>query len=137
MTQAGDSRIPDLAQAARQETVLDPSTQRIARVYAEALFAVAARRNQIDEVLEELDSLIDDVFKADPAFEAFLTSSAIDRNRKQEVIQSVFAKRASELFLNALLVLKDHERLDLLRSIVAEYRALRDERVGLVRVVVR
>src|SRR5262249_57269894 len=45
--------------------------------------------------------------------------------------------RASEIFLNFLLVLNEHERLDLLRPILAAYRRLYEERTGHVRVRVK
>jgi F-type H+-transporting ATPase subunit delta len=137
MAEAGNRPGQDVIQAARPETVLDPSTSRIARVYAEAIFRAADNRQQIDGLLEELDSLTKDVFKADPQFEAFLYSTAVGRDQKREVIESVFENTASELFVNALMVLNAHERLSLLRSIVAEYEELRDEHGGLVRVIVR
>ena len=137
MAQAGNREARDLVQAARQETVLDPSTSRIARVYADALFRAADKRQQIDGLLEELDSLIEDVFRTDPQFESFLYSTAVGRDRKHEVIETVFQNTASELFLNAILVLNAHERLNLLRSLVAQYRELRDEHARVVPVVVR
>src|SRR5262249_19237563 len=64
-------------------------------------------------------------------------SGAIGRGHKATVIQSLFGSRASELFVNFLLVLNDHERLDLIRPILAAYRDLRDERAGRMRVQVR
>jgi F-type H+-transporting ATPase subunit delta len=137
MTDTREREQQDIIRAARPETVLDPSTGRISRVYAEALFRAASKRGQIDELLEQLESLIQDIFKADPEFEAFLSSTAIGKDRRREVIESVFQNKSSELFLNALLVLTDHERVGLIRSIVAQYRELRDENAGLVRVVVR
>jgi F-type H+-transporting ATPase subunit delta len=116
--------------------VLDVATERIARVYAEALFQAALERDQVNEVLEELTSLIEQVFPKAPDWETFLASGAIGRERKAAVIRSVFEHRASDLFLNFLLVLNDHERLDVLRSIVLAYRELRDERAGRVGVVI-
>jgi len=53
------------------------------------------------------------------------------------VIQSVFGTRASELFVNFLLVLNKHERLDLIRPILAAFRELSDERAKRLRVKVR
>src|SRR5262249_12349208 len=78
-----------------------------------------------------------EVFRADPQVETFLSSGAIDRGRKAEVIRSVFAKHADEVLVNFLLVLNDHDRLNLLRAIVAEYQELRDRRAGIMRVEVR
>jgi F-type H+-transporting ATPase subunit delta len=118
-------------------TVLDVGTQRVARVYAEAMLRAAEARNQGDELYEELESLVNDILPADPRLEAFLSSGAIGKHTKAEVLRSAFAGRASDLFVNSLLVLSAHERLDLLRPIRAAYRQLRDQRAGRVRVVLR
>jgi F-type H+-transporting ATPase subunit delta len=138
MTSIGDPRSPTHGNgAASHETVLDVGTERVARVYAEALLGAATQHNQADEVLEELDTLVGPVFRADPHFGAFFASSAIGRDRKAQVIRSLFDGKASPVFVNGLLVLNDHERLDLLRPIAAAYRALRDQRAGRMRVQVR
>src|SRR5579885_502671 len=119
-----------LQEAARQRTVMDVGAQRVARVYAEALLGAAGQRGQAQEVLEELDSLVEDVFAADPSLEAFLAGGAVSRKRKADLIRRVFGGRASELFLNFLLVLNDHDRLGLLRDVLREYRGLFDSRAG-------
>jgi F-type H+-transporting ATPase subunit delta len=119
------------------DTVMDVATERVARVYADALLRAAESRNQVDEVLAELEALLQKVFRADSDFEAFLASGAIGRERKATVIRSVFEGRASELFVNFLLVLNAHERLDLVRVITAAYRELREEKAGRLRVLVR
>src|SRR5262249_29684262 len=95
------------------------------------------RANQAGEVLEELDSLVRDVFAADPDFEKFLDSRAVSRDHKPPVIRRALEGRASEVFLNFLLVLNDHYRLHLLRPILRAYRHLYDERHGRVRALVR
>jgi F-type H+-transporting ATPase subunit delta len=123
--------------AAHHETVLEVNTQRIARVYAEALFRAAEQHGQADEMAAELQALIDDVIKRDPFFEEFLASGAVDRKRKAELIRSIFTGRASDLFINFLSVLNDHERLHILRPIVAAYRELLDEKAGRMPVQVR
>jgi F-type H+-transporting ATPase subunit delta len=119
------------------DRVVDVGAQRVARTYAQALLDAAEKRGQAAEVLEELDSLVKDVFPAMPQFEGFLASRAISRKRKSPVIRSAFQGRASEILLNFLLVLNDHERLDLLRTILSVYRHLHEERTGHVRVRVR
>jgi F-type H+-transporting ATPase subunit delta len=119
------------------EHTANVSAQRIARVYAEALLNAAEKRGEADAVAEQLSSLIGDVFQADPQFEAFLSSGAVGRPHKAAVLRSVFQKRASELFFNFLLVLNEHERLDLLRPILAALQVLRDQRARRIRVQVR
>jgi F-type H+-transporting ATPase subunit delta len=118
------------------ETVLDVGTQRVARVYAEALLGAATQQGKADEVLEEFETLVGPVFHADLNFEAFFASGAIGRDRKAQVIHSLFDGKASDVFINGLLVLNDHERLDLLRPIAQAYREMRDQRAGRMRVQV-
>jgi F-type H+-transporting ATPase subunit delta len=115
----------------------DVGAQRVARVYAEALLNAAEKQHQADAVLEELESLVRDVFRADPQLEAFLASGVVSRENKANVLRSVFESRATETFANFLLVLNAHERLDLLRPILAALRELRDQRARRIRVLVR
>src|SRR5438132_9021750 len=122
--------------AAHHETVLEVGTKRIARVYAEALLRAAEKQDLAAETAEELQALLDDVFKADPLFGEFLSSNVIDRKQKAEIIQSIFAGRASDLLVNFLLVLNEHDRMALLRAVAITYRELLDERAGRVRVQV-
>jgi F-type H+-transporting ATPase subunit delta len=109
----------------------------IARVYAEALLAAADKQGQADTVLGELDALIDEVFRDDPAAESYLASPAVPEQKKAEAIASVFGPRASELLTNFLQVLNKHRRLDLLRHVRFAYRQLLDEQRRRVRVQVR
>src|SRR5947208_1148874 len=119
------------------EPIADVSAQRVARVYAEALLNAADKQGQSGEVVETLESLIRDLFQAEPQLEAFLTSSAIGRERKAQVIDKVFENKASVLFVDFLKVLNQHERLNLLRPISAAAKELRDARAKRIRVQVR
>ena len=71
-----------------------------------------------------------------PELEVLLSSAAIGRTRREELIRKVFEGKASDVVLNFLLVLNSHERLNLLRPIVVALRELHDERAGRVRVQV-
>ncbi len=119
------------------EPIADVSAQRVARVYAEALLNAADKQGQSDDVVEGLDSLIRDLFQAEPQLEAFLTSSAVGRERKAQLIDKVFENRAAAVFVDFLKVLNRHERLNLLRPILAAAKELRDERAKRIRVQVR
>src|SRR5713101_2675683 len=118
------------------EPIADVSAQRVARVYAEALLNAADKQGQADAIFEELDSLVGDVFAANPQFETLLSSAAAGRKARAEILKAVFSDRASQLFYNFLLVLNDQERLDLLRTILAAYRDLNDQRSARIRVQV-
>lgn len=115
----------------------DVSAQRVARVYAESLLDAAATGQAGDDVLDQLRSLVGDVFPSAPDFELVLGGAVAGRDRKAQLIHSTFDGRASETFVNFLLVLNDHDRLELLRPILAEAEDLNDRRKKRVRVQVR
>ncbi len=115
----------------------DVGAQRVARVYAEALLNAAAKRNQVQEILDELDALVRDVFGRDPHVETFLSSAAVSRERKADAIRRAFDNRSEEILVNFLLVLNEHDRLDLLRAIRSAYHVLFDERARRIKVLVR
>ena len=114
----------------------DVGARRVARVYAEALLNAAQEKGQMDSVLEELDSLVRDVFDRDDRLEVFFSGAAVGRNARAAAIEKLFKTRASATFLQFLLVLNNHERLDLLRAILAEARDLYDERTRRLKVLI-
>lgn len=104
------------------EKIIEPvtanvSSQRIARVYAEALYDAAEAKGQAQDVFDELTALIDDVFRQDAALEMYFSSGVVSRDHKKGLIDKTFAGRSSETLTNFLLVLNQHDRLDLLRPI--------------------
>jgi F-type H+-transporting ATPase subunit delta len=115
----------------------DVQAQGVARVYAEALLNAADKAGQADAVIEELTSLIKDVYRAEPGLETFLSSGAIGRDRKAQVIDRVFQGRASDLFVNFLQVQNRHERLSLLRPVLTALVDLNTFRRQRVKVQVR
>jgi F-type H+-transporting ATPase subunit delta len=117
-----------------KEQFADVSVQRLAKVYAEALLNAAEKAGTVAQVLEEIDSLIDDVFVADPRLEALLAGEAVGRKTRTDAIKKTFADRASEVFFSFLLVLNHHERLDMIRPIRWALHELHDERERRLRV---
>ena len=133
----GNTMAADTDTPAGFETVLDAGTVRgrLARVYAEAVFAAAGE--QYEEVGRDLAAVVRDVFAADSSVEAYLSSPAVSRRVKGPVIEQAFAGRVSPVVRNLLAVLNQNNRLDLLRSVQAAYQGLLDKRAGRVRVKVR
>lgn len=109
---------------------------RLARTYAEALLAAAEQRGEADAVGEQFRSLGKDVFPAVPGLEGFLSSAAVNRHRKDEVITRVFDGRATPLFLDFLRLLNRKDRLGILRLIAIAYRSLRDQQANRQRILV-
>ncbi len=118
------------------QEIWDVSARRIARVYAESLLNAAEKQGQAETVLEELSALIRDVLVRDPRLRALFSSAAFGRKARAAALQRAFQGRASELFYRFLLVLNDHERLDLLQAILAEARQVYDERNRRLQVLV-
>lgn len=112
------------------EITADVGAQRIARTYAEALVNAAEKHSSTNQVAEELDSLVNDLFAVEPQFEAFLAATAVSREQKEATLRKLFEGRASETFTNFLYVVNRHERLGLLRLIRIAAREILDERAN-------
>jgi len=108
--------------------------RRIARRYAVALFASAAEQGLVDEVERDLEAA-GAVVAANAELRAALRHPEIPIQRKQEIVQSVFAglQPVSVTFLSLLV---ERRRQDYLDQVVDEYRKLADEARGLVRAAV-
>ncbi len=115
---------------------IDVGAQQLATVYAHALLDAAATHGQADEVLQELDSFVDDVLDAQPRLEAVLSSAMVSVNDKNALLEKVFARQATPLFLNFLKIVSNHSRLEIMRSIRQAAHAIDDERRGVIRVQV-
>jgi F-type H+-transporting ATPase subunit delta len=124
-------------EAVRHETVLDNVAQRVTKVYAEALLQAADERGQGAEVVDELQSLVGDVFRREPGLALFLTNPAIGRDRKDEVIRKTFEGRASDLLNDFLHVLNSHDRLEILRGLAGVCKELFDRKHNRMQVQVR
>ncbi len=125
----------NVEQSHRQKA--DVGAQRVAHTYAEALLNNADKQNRARETLDEFDALISEVFAVKPDLEKFLSSMAVSREAKGQVLRSTLTGRVSDLLTNFLLVVNDHDRLDLLRSILAAYRGEHERRTSRKRVLVR
>jgi F-type H+-transporting ATPase subunit delta len=95
----------------------DTGAWRTAVVYAEALVAAAEKAGATEAMMQEFDSLIDDVLEKLPKLEAVLTSGFVDEAVKEGMLKKALAKQASPVFLSFLQVVARHGRLDMLRLI--------------------
>jgi F-type H+-transporting ATPase subunit delta len=113
----------------------DPSSQAIARTYADALLDAAGSGTQ--DALEALSSFVDDVLDKLPALREVLFSRVIGREEKIRLIDQAIAPRTSPLVANFLRVLVRHDRLELVAPIVREARLRQETRAGKQRVQVK
>ena len=120
-----------------RESSFDRETQRLARVYAKALFQAAAERNEVIAVQDELSAFFQEVMPISPSLAAFFRSGSLSRERRADIVRKVLLPVLGELLGNLLMVLNEHERLDMFRAVGASYLALCDESAGRVTVQVR
>ncbi|MDO5552285.1 MAG: ATP synthase F1 subunit delta [Planctomycetia bacterium] len=114
----------------------DVTREQLAGVYARALAgACDAQGRSLEDVLEEYDSLLSDVFARLPQLETVLSSAMISADEKRKTIEKAFSG-ASELFLNFLRTLARRGRLDLLRDINRQAHLILDKAKGRVRVTI-
>lgn len=122
--------------SASSKEIWNVGAQKIARVYAEAFLASSEKDGQAADGLAELEALVSDVLDKDRRFETMLSSAALGRHAREDVIRRTFEGRVSDRLLRFLLVLNDHERLDLLRGIARAARDLHDAKERRVKVFV-
>ncbi len=130
------ARVEKLYEEILLETSPNRLAARIATIYAEALLNVAQKQNQDQEISDELDSLVHDVFAASPNLEMFFANPAVHRKHKIAAIDRAFAGKCSPLLEDFLKLLCKHERMAHLRIIAVSYQALRDKAAKRVRILV-
>jgi F-type H+-transporting ATPase subunit delta len=114
----------------------DAGAQRVARVYAEALYEEAEKAGAVEEVRSELDGLLKDIVGTDPSLRSLFLGGLMGREVRGETIRKAFEGRASDLLFRFLMVLNEHDRLELLRPVRAVFDELIEKRAGKVRVFV-
>ncbi|MDA7978266.1 MAG: ATP synthase F1 subunit delta [Pirellulales bacterium] len=120
----------------RPETVMDTDAQQVGKLYAKAFLGAATKAGQVEELLEELGSLVDDVLDKNVAFSRMFGSQVLPHEEREAMIDRVFRGRASQLMLNFLKTLSRHSRLDALREIRKAAQDSYDQSQGRVKVIV-
>lgn len=115
----------------------DAGRQQLAAVYAKALLGAAEQAGQQEAVVDELESLLADVFDRLPQFEAVLATPRVSLEEKQAILGKAFSGRMSATLLNGLRVMAKHGRLDCVRAVAKTARKLLNEIQQRVEVEVR
>jgi len=114
----------------------DVRAERIAKVYADSLYAAAEKAGQLEPVLHEYESLVKDVLMADARLSVLFSSAALGRYARADALAKAFKERANPTLYAFLQVLNSHERLELLLPIARALRDMFEERARRVRVFV-
>jgi F-type H+-transporting ATPase subunit delta len=96
-----------------------------ADIYAEALLELANERDVTGDLFDEFLSLVEYI-QSDDEFRGFMTSFAVDDDDRREVLRRVFSGRISEMLLNLMLVLNDHDRAGIVPLVFERFKKLYD-----------
>ncbi len=132
MAESADIIARDAQNAARLSP--DVGREKVGEIYACALLGAAEHAGQTVAVLEELETIVGEVFVRFPKLETVLGSLLVSPEEKSAVLDRVFAAQVSRLLLNFLKVVARHGRLDCLRPIRNQARKLYEQMQGSVRV---
>jgi F-type H+-transporting ATPase subunit delta len=113
-------------------TVLDTTQQRAGEIYARALLAIGRNTGQMDELLAQLDSFVDDVVRKLPLLGQALDSPRLNQAQKERVIDRALAKGATADFRNFVKVLTRKNRFGAIRAVQAAAHKLYNEYRGRV-----
>ncbi len=125
-----------MSASSTKRTSYDPSREHLGKIYAKGLLGAAEAQGATDRVMEQLDSLIDDVLDQLPDLEQLLASPRIPLEDKYAIIDKAFAATMTKLLLHFLKVTARHGRLDCLRQIRMAARQLYNQLRGRVEVTV-
>lgn len=92
----------------------------LADVYAAALFALATEADTVDEIHQELESLVE-LEDSDEPFRKFMNSTSVDDDDRARSLEKIFRGRLSDMVLNTLLVMNAHERAALVPQLARAY----------------
>jgi len=109
---------------------IDIASDRVAKIYAQAVVEAADAAGCRREVLEELGALARDVLPQVPEAAAVFASPKVPAEEKARIIDRLTAGRMTATTVNALHVLARHGRLGLLNAVVEAAERLADERDG-------
>lgn len=126
-----------MAENGQTDGGFDQGREHLGHEYGKALLGAADKVGLLDRVLEELESLVDDVLDKLPQFDATLSSPRVETADKIRMLDNAFAGKMSPLMLNFLKVLVDRGRFGSLRAIRRAARKIYNELRGRMEVTVR
>lgn len=122
-------------QAKKIPTVFDSEEQHVGEVYARALLSAAKDANSIDQIVEQLESLVGDVLDKNSKVEFAMANPKMSVEDKWGMIDRVFSGKMNPTLVTFLKVLARRHRLGSIRAIQKAASHLRDEMAGRVQVL--
>ncbi|MBI2428530.1 MAG: ATP synthase F1 subunit delta [Ignavibacteriales bacterium] len=112
------------------------SNLRVANRYASALMALTNEQKKPAAIAEDLQTVLTTV-DGSRELKNVLASPIISKDKKREILRSVFKKKVGELVAGYIDIMVVKGRESILHDILKQYFVLRDEELGLVRVQVK
>ncbi|HEX5033835.1 MAG TPA: F0F1 ATP synthase subunit delta, partial [bacterium] len=122
---------------AQASTTFDPGLEQIGTVYSKALLAATEKAGQSEQVVQELEEIVLEIFDKRPELVPALASLRLVHEERTTMLDRAFGGRVSDATLNFLKVLSSHGRLGTLRSVAKVARKLLDARRNRIEVEVR
>jgi F-type H+-transporting ATPase subunit delta len=118
----------------KHETALDSDEQQVGALYAKALLGAVGPN--VDAIVSELETVVNDCLNENPRLEQALASPRISQEQKEGMLDRIFSGRIDKNLLNFLKVLCRRGRIGSLRAIQVTASVLRQEQLGRMRVIV-
>lgn len=122
---------------ADQKTVFDTGLQYLGGVYAKALLGATEKAGNTDSVLDELDSVVDDVLAGVANLEITLAAPRVPLEVKTGMLDRAFGGKMSAQLLNLLKVLCRNGRFECIHAIRKAAHEQYNELRGRVEVLAR
>jgi len=123
------------AETIKIDTVFENEAMHVGDVYAKALLAAAGDVGTIDQVVDELRTIVADVLNQQPGLEAIFSNPRIDVEDKVAMLDRIFGSRVSPTLMNFLKVVARRRRLGMLRSIEKSVGVMRDAATGRLQIL--
>ncbi len=108
------------------------TTQRVVRIYANALYTAAEKADQVERVAEDL-RMVRSTIQHNESLKRVLIDGLTTDEPKKRVITKLFGPHVNTVTLQFLEVLVDKRREDVMETIDTAFRHVVDERTGVVR----
>jgi F-type H+-transporting ATPase subunit delta len=109
------------------------SSLRVARRYAHAVMLAAEQTKSLASIATDLEKVAA-LIEASREFRMLLASPIVSPAKKAAVIREIFAKRIGTDTLNVMLLMIEKHRESVLREMIVQFQALRDEQLGIINV---
>lgn len=121
----------------KSKHVFDSGKEMIGATYAKALIGAAEKSGELERVVKDLETSIDEVVAKLPKLATALDSPRVPPESKERLLEACFKGKVSTTLLNFYKVVCQHGRFDCISEIRAAVRKQYNERRGLVEIEIR